>query len=439
MMKVKKICCIFLLLLLLTTTTNLFAITHEKLVMEIAVNNPSLINSRKDIDLAKLDLKDAKAAYQPTVELVIGSLSSMYTTGLGGPDTTYNGLDDTYFNFNLKISQPLYTWDKINTSVDLNKKIMQIQNIQSNNLFKQLKNELETREAAIYYLKEMKTNLVEQEKMTDQLIEIIEESYLNNLVLEQDVLEAKIIAKKIEIGMKELEKEEKSQLSQIIKLTNLKTLTSEDIQYRVDEEKIKNLLKENKNTLIDRATSLSNDNIQTLSILKSVKADETKIAKNSIYWKPDLALQIETSYSGAKFPFVEENYKLKDQGSIDLTIAITSTIWDGGKKLNDIARTKINEEKANVDIIDTKNQIIQNLNNNLYTMELATSNIEYQELNSQIIDKNIENLIQEYNEGYGDKAQVLKAMLEKSSSDLELIQFKLERATSYFTIMYLIN
>jgi hypothetical protein len=72
-------------------------------------------------------------------------------------------------------------------------------------------------------------------------------------------------------------------------------------------------------------------------------------------------------------------------------------------------------------------------------MELATSNIEYQELNSQIIDKNIENLIQEYNEGYGDKAQVLKAMLEKSSSDLELIQFKLERATSYFTIMYLIN
>ncbi len=462
-MKIKKICCISILVMM--CANSVFAITHNQLATQMSFNNPSLVNSRKDIDLAKLDLKDAKATYQPTIELLTsatymvnppigkivvnpedyvngesgtsGSLSSLSALGLEGPITVYQGMEDTYYNFDIKITQPLFTWNKINTSVELYDKVVTIREIQSSSQYKKLLSELEAREAAIYYIKEMKKNLIQQENMANELIQIISEAEKNDLVLDQDVLEVKIKEKQIEVGLKKLEKEEKIQISKIITLTNNKSISTDDIEYQVNEKIITSLLEKNKKELIKKAISTSNENIQILNILKDVKADETTIANNSIYWKPDLALQVETSYSGSRFPLIEKGYYTKDQSALNLTIAIKSTLWDGGKKLNDIARKEINEAKATEDIENTKNQILEAVNENLYTMELDTTNIEFQELNSQIIQKRIDNLTQEYEQGYVDKAQILKAELEKKASDLELLKQKTERATAYFTLRYL--
>ncbi len=462
-MKIKKICCISILIMM--SSNSIFAITHNQLATQMSFNNPSLVNSRKDIDLAKLDLKDAKATYQPTIELLTsatymvnpplgkivvnpedyvngesgtsGSLSSLSALGLEGPITVYQGMEDTYYNFDIKITQPLFTWNKINTSVELYDKVVTIREIQSSSQYKKLLSELEAREAAIYYIKEMKKNLIQQKNMANELIQIISEAKTNDLVLEQDVLEVKIKEKQIEVGLKKLEKEEKTQISKIITITNNKNISIDDIEYQVNEDKISSFLKKNKSELIKKAISTSNDNIQILSILKDVKADETTIANNSIYWKPDLALQVETSYSGSRFPLIEKGYYTKDQSALNLTIAIKSTLWDGGKKINDIKRKEINETKAIEDIENAKNQILESVNENLYTMELDTTNIEFQELNSQIIQKRIDNLTQEYNQGYADKTQVLKAKLEKNASDLEILKQKTERATAYFTLRYL--
>lgn len=462
-MKIKKICCISILIMM--SANSIFAITHNQLATQMSFNNPSLVNSRKDIDLAKLDLKDAKATYQPTIELLTsatymvnppigkivvnpedyvngesgtsGSLSSLSALGLEGPITVYQGMEDTYYNFDIKITQPLFTWNKINTSVELYDKVVTIREIQSSSQYKKLLSELEAREAAIYYIKEMKKNLIQQENMANELIQIISEAEKNDLVLDQDVLEVKIKEKQIEVGLKKLEKEEKTQISKIITLTNNKSISTDDIEYQVNEKIITSLLEKNKKELIKKAISTSNENIQILNILKDVKADETTIANNSIYWKPDLALQVETSYSGSRFPLIEKGYYTKDQSALNFTIAIKSTLWDGGKKLNDIARKEINEAKATEDIENTKNQILEAVNENLYTMELDTTNIEFQELNSQIIQKRIDNLTQEYEQGYVDKAQILKAELEKKASDLELLKQKTERATAYFTLRYL--
>ncbi len=462
-MKIKKICCISILIMM--STNSIFAITHNQLATQMSFNNPSLVNSRKDIDLAKLDLKDAKATYQPTIELLTsatymvnppigkivvnpedyvngesgtsGSLSSLSAIGLEGPITVYQGMEDTYYNFDIKITQPLFTWNKINTSVELYDKVVTIREIQSSSQYKKLLSELEAREAAIYYIKEMRKNLIQQENMANELIQIISEAEKNDLVLDQDVLEVKIKEKQIEVGLKKLEKEEKTQISKIITLTNNKSISTDDIEYQVNEEIITSFLEKNKKELIKKAISTSNENIQILNILKDVKADETTIANNSIYWKPDLALQVETSYSGSRFPLIEKGYYTKDQSALNLTIAIKSTLWDGGKKLNDIARKEINEAKATEDIENAKNQILEAVNENLYTMELDTTNIEFQELNSQIIQKRIDNLTQEYEQGYVDKAQILKAELEKKASDLELLKQKTERATAYFTLRYL--
>ncbi|MDC7236194.1 MAG: TolC family protein [Sphaerochaetaceae bacterium] len=465
-MKLRRKCSISLLLFILTMPS-LFAFTHQQLAMKVMLNNPSLSNSRKDIELAILDVKDAKATHQPTIEfqstgtyminppigkIVVnpedyisgqsgtsGTLSSLSALGLDGPITVYKGMEDTYYNFAIQLTQPLYTWGKINTAVDLYNKVVTIKSIQNSSLYKKLESELEARESAIYYIKLMNQNLEEQILLANELIEIVEDAKENQLVLEQDVLEAKIQAKQIEIGKKKLQKEENTQLSKIAELINDNSINSKSIEYEVNEIEIINIMQTDLDTLIEKTTSINNDNIKILSILKEVDEDQTSIAKDSIYWKPDLALQIDASYSGYRLPLVETGYYTQDSAGLNITIALKSTIWDGGKKLNDIARKKINESKEDLDLIEAKNQIIQTLKDNLYTMELASSKIEYQELNSQIIESKINNLTKEYEEGYTDKTEVLKAKLELKSSELETLQQKAERATSYYTISYLLN
>lgn len=455
------------LFILIMSINNLFALTHEQLTYKLLLNNAILQNSKKDIKLASLDVKDAKAAYQPKVEFLTtstfmvnppigkivvtpedyldgqtgtsGTLSPLSSLGLDGPITVYQGMEDTYYNFDIKITQPLYTWGKINTSVKIYNKIVEIKKIKSNSLSKQLSSELEAREAAIYYLKQMNTNLKEQKEISNELINIVREAYYNNLVVEQDLLEAQIKAKQIDIGIKEIEKEESIQLSQIIKLTNDNNISVEEIEYIFDESKVNSILSNTKKQLIDKSVSLNSDNIKMLNILDEVNKDQIEIAKNSIYYKPDLALQIDTSYSGYRLPLIEKGYYTKDQSSLNISIAIKTTLWDGGKKLNDVIRKNLNEEKSKNEIIIAKNEIAQKVSENLYNLQLATSNIEYQELKAQIIQNNLENLQKEYNQGLIDKTPILKKQLEKKACQINIYKEQINRAQSYFTILYLIE
>jgi len=150
-------------------------------------------------------------------------------------------------------------------------------------------------------------------------------------------------------------------------------------------------------------------------------------------------LQLEASYSGPRFPLIERGYYTQNQAGINVTLAIKSTIWDGGIKLNNIKREKLHSENINQDIIISKNQISQMIMENLSIIEYSNQKIEYQEQNSKIIENKINNLNFEINQGYGNKTDILYKEIEKLNSNFQIINQKLERCISYFTILYLIN
>ncbi len=464
-MKKKKLY-IFIILLFINIIP-LFALTHEELANKILINNPSLVKYKNDISISKLDLKDAKAKKQPTIDFLItstymsnppvgkiivnpedyisgesgtsGTLTPLSAIGLDGPLTVYKGMEDTQYNFKIVLTQPLYTWGKINKSIEIYESLYTLKNKQANIKYKQLLNELEIREASIYYIKEMKENLLLQKEISNKLLDIINQSYKNDLVLEIDLLEAQIKTKEIDLGIAQLKKQEQTQLFKIRELVNDTTIESDDIEYIFNEENIEIINTKNYKELIEIATASSNENIQLLSILKNIKEKELSIAKNDIYWKPDFALQLEASYSGPRFPLIERGYYTQNQAGINVTLAIKSTIWDGGIKLNNIKREKLNSENINQDIIISKNQISQTIMENLSIIEYSNQKIEYQEQNSKIIENKINNLNFEINQGYGNKTDILYKEIEKLNSNFQIINQKLERCISYFTILYLIN
>ncbi len=464
-MKEKKLF-IFLIFLFINIIP-LFALTHEELAKKILINNPSLIKYKNDISISNLDLKDAKAKKQPTIDFLItstymsnppvgkivvnpddylsgesgtsGTLTPLSAIGLDGPLTVYKGMENTQYNFKIVLTQPLYTWNKINKSIEIYESLYTLKNKQANIKYKQLINELEIRESTLYFIKEMKENLLLQIQISNKLLDIINQSFKNDFVLEIDLLEAKIKAKEIDLAIAELEKQEKTQLTKIRELVNDTIIKSDDIEYIFDEKRLEEINNEKSEQLIKLATAASNDNIQLLSILKNIKEKELSIAKNDIYWKPDFALQVEASYSGPRFPLIERGYYTQNQAGINVTLAIKSTIWDGGIKLNEIKREKLNNENINQDILISKNQITQTIMENLAIIEYIDQKIEYQEQNSLIIENKIKNLNLEITQGYGNKTDILYKEIEYLNSELQIINQKLERSISYFTILYLIN
>ena len=54
-----------------------------------------------------------------------------------------------------------------------------------------------------------------------------------------------------------------------------------------------------------KAISENKLTLQMLNQLERVNELSTKIAKESLYWKPDVALQATASYGGSDFPFVD--------------------------------------------------------------------------------------------------------------------------------------
>jgi hypothetical protein len=75
------------------------------------------------------------------------------------------------------------------------------------------------------------------------------------------------------------------------------------------------------------------DNLAILLKLKEVAQLATKISSASVNWKPDFALQTTIGYGGSRFPLLETDWYRQDDYTLNFTVAVKSTIWDGGKKI----------------------------------------------------------------------------------------------------------
>ena len=239
--------------------------------------------------------------------------------------------------------------------------------------------------------------------------------------------------------MKKLKLELNNQLVEIRTLVGNPDLTADDIEFIPDEDMIKDLVESDWNELLAKSLSPTHETFSMLSLLEQVSSQTKEVAQNSLYWNPDVALQVEIAYYGSYFPFIQKGFSEKDDYLFNLTIAINDTIWDGGKAMNDVARKVINENDAYLDKEDARNQIVQKLNEALVQMDYCTSNIEFKELSESFADEKIKQKQSMMDEGYGNETAVLLAKIEKYGYELEALQEKITRVSNYYTVEYLIG
>ena len=186
-------------------------LTFDDLVASLENNNTTLLQSIEDYRTATLDVKDAKANYHPQITYTIAGsyvynhqVMSMSTDSIKNDMTGKkinitspipiqiplddiasqlpNEIDlpipvsDPYFNAQISLVQPIWTWGKVGSSVEMYEEIESARALQIGDTEKRLITELKAYLASLYYLKEIDNVLSELQADSQELVTLAQDS-----------------------------------------------------------------------------------------------------------------------------------------------------------------------------------------------------------------------------------------------------------------------
>lgn len=462
----KKLFCILILInfsIILFSQETVNSYTIDELSNQLKINNSELKILNQEYQQSLIDVKNAKAGLGPTIDLTVSGTyflnppidsivlnvddilnsitwpDSMDIKPSGQYLTLYDGMENTFYSFQLDVTQPIYTWGKLKNAIKLYEKVSEIKQLQISSKEKQLQTELNTRIVSLFYLSQIETLLNTQDEYANRLVKISEDAQKNGILLEQDVLEVKISAQQINITQQEIKEQFFNLLLSIQKMTGNQNLELANINFTPNENIFYEFANRNRDELFSKALNTTQDTFLILENLEQISQYTTKIAQASVYWKPDFALKLSLGYGGSRFPFLEKDWFRQNDYTTNFTLALKTTVWDGGKKINEIKKSKSKEEIAGVNYDDAVLSIKQKLQEQFNVIDLALSKIEYQKLKLQTLDSKIKQQEQLFNSGYGSEQELLQAKIERNTAQIELEQNKLTLAGACSTAAFLCN
>lgn len=458
---------IFPLLIALTNaqTYTTASYTLDSLLTATSQNHPELLKLEEEYRRSLLDVKDAWWSLGPTVDLqasgtymVKPPLGAIYINSddiinaiqwngarprnSGQRIKIYDGMENTLYNFQLDVTQPIFTWGKITNAIKLYSQVSKIKLTQITQQKAQLETELKTRLLSLYYMNRILEILDEEEAYANRMVEVSENAEKSGMLLHQDVVDAKIQAKELEIAKQDLIENVNDQLLELERITGIAELNFDEIDYSFVpalEESFEALLAADPQELESEALSGNQSSMKMLTQLQEVSKTAEKISRGYENWKPDLALQMSGGYSGSRFPFLEPNWKRKDDYSVNISIGLKTTIWDGGKKIRDVSRKVSEKETANINKLDARSTISKTFNSQWNAAQACTMKIEYQDLKIESASSKIDQKQMMYESGYGSETDVLSVKIERCNAQIEKEQQTLARATACLTIEYLMK
>ena len=445
-------------LILLIVSFSIFAepYTYEDLLAIMNVNNLELLTQDEVIKTASLDVKDAKANYSPTIDLqvsgtymvnppsitkddILGIANQIpalesYIPILGGmlPDEI-NIIDKPFmYAAQLNLTQPIFTWGKVTNAVKLYEKILEIRQVEKEDKINSLSVELEGYLGGLYYAREILDLLNKAGEDADRLIEIAQSGYENGVMLIDDYNEARLSKSELDMGITEAEVQIASLMDNLEKTVGV-DMAEEDFTFVPDEAHYYEVAKMDRTDLRVRAVSNANSNIKMASM--SVEAAELgeDIAKGSIYGKPDLALQVGLGYTG----FVGSGWEHSGDYSLNISVGLQTTLWDGGKVLNNIDRSKSQITSANITLENAKSQLSMTLEENFRNMDIAISRINYYQTRNDVLASELETLNKQHDIGYAGESDILQKQIEIYQNQISLLQEKANLMQASLAVEYI--
>ena len=449
------------LLILISTSLLFAAISIEDAEEMMMRNNPDIRSAEEAVVQAGLDLKDSKASFSPTISLsgsftymseplvgpvIMESSDILSQMGLGsysdmasGYVTLYDGMENTMYMGTLSLTQPLITWGKLGKAVDLYKNILTAQSLRKDDTVAQNKAELRIRVWSMKYLEEMEGLVDEAMALSKELVDIAKSSYENGMILRQDWLEAEISSLEVEVKKAELDDNYSSLMEGLRSLIGDYSVSYSDFILPEDESFLYKYRESNLDDLILKATGEDCNNLKAIKNLIGAYTNQKTIADRSLYGIPDFALQAQLTYSSSRLPFIETGWKQNDNNSLNLSIGFKTTLWDGGKAINDVKRAQSNIRSAESQYDSALSQIRVAVTSNYNGMMKNIANIQYQSEKIQNLEMELENIRIGLSYGQNSVSDEKQKMLEIVEAKSNLLASKIALVQNVYTLDYLVG
>ena len=449
------------LLILISTSLLFAAISIEDAEEMMMRNNPDIRSAEEAVVQAGLDLKDSKASFSPTISIsgsmtymseplvgpvIMESSDILSQMGLGsysdmasGYVTLYDGMENTMYMGTLSLTQPLITWGKLGKAVDLYKNILTAQSLRKDDTVAQNKAELRIRVWSMKYLEEMEGLVDEAMALSKELVDIAKSSYENGMILRQDWLEAEISSLEVEVKKAELDDNYSSLMEGLRSLIGDYSVSYSDFILPEDESFLYKYRESNRDDLILAATGEDSNNLKAIKNLIGAYTNQKTIADRSLYGIPDFALQAQLTYSSSRLPFIETGWKQNDNNSLNLSIGFKTTLWDGGKAINDVKRAQSNIRSAESQYDSALSQIRVAVTSNYNGMMKNIANIQYQSEKIQNLEMELENIRIGLSYGQNSVSDEKQKMLEIVEAKSNLLASKIALVQNVYTLDYLVG
>ena len=447
--------------LLLLSSLLYASITMEEAEEMMMRNNPDIRSAEEAVVQAGLDLKDSKASFSPTISIsgsmtymseplvgpvIMESSDILSQMGLGsysdmasGYVTLYDGMENTMYMGTLSLTQPLITWGKLGKAVDLYKNILTAQSLRKDDTVAQNKAELRIRVWSMKYLEEMEGLVDEAMALSKELVDIAKSSYENGMILRQDWLEAEISSLEVEVKKAELDDNYSSLMEGLRSLIGDYSVSYSDFILPEDESFLYKYRESNLDDLILAATGEDSNNLKAIKNLIGAYTNQKTIADRSLYGIPDFALQAQLTYSSSRLPFIETGWKQNDNDSLNLSIGFKTTLWDGGKAINDVKRAQSNIRSAESQYDSALSQIRVAVTSNYNGMMKNIANIQYQSEKIQNLEMELENIRIGLSYGQNSVSDEKQKMLEIVEAKSNLLASKIALVQNVYTLDYLVG
>ena len=436
------------------------------LVAAMDLNNVELNKAREAVIQAQLDTKDAKAGYQPTVDLTLagsymanplikeislaqgefGSIpvinpatGQMVQVPLPNTDIqVFDGMPTFGYSFQLDLQQPIFTWGKISNSVKIFSAVESVRQLQFTSLKKQKIASLKAQITALSFLSQMESLLTHQQEYAQELVTLTEAAQTQGVVLKQAVLEAKTQEALIPLSLQQIRHNKSVILQDLRELTGLPQLDSSQIlhipQAQGFYQDFQELAQKDAALLEVAALNPAQESLAILEKLHQAAEYGRKVASGNIYGKPDIALQVSFGLNGNMEKLFKGESDLKQDLVANVTVGIKTTLWDGGKKLNQLKRSTSQLKDAELDLEQARSAIKLELSRQINAMTMATLKIQYQKLKIQTAQSQLDQKLQLLESGYGSQREVLQARIEKITEEVTLLEEEINLATAACTV-----
>lgn len=437
-------------------------ITYEELRAGMSASSTDIMQAVEDYKSASADLREAKSNLHPQITYTLagsyvynhqvmsvptddfkdikpgdfidaGGFENMIKLNLPDEISLTIPICDPYINASVSLIQPVYTWGKLTSSIDMYEEIEAARALQIGDTEARLDATLKAYLSSLYYLRQVSERLEGMKEDTDQLVQLAEDSSEAGLILSQDAAQARVSARQIDMTLTQVRTQMDTILSQIEVMTGYDNLTADMIDYTPDEDGMRALAQADRAMLEAMATSASQNSMQMLTHMINATQAAKKAADRSMYVVPDIALSVSANYTAPLTSSFIDN----SSWSVTVAVALQGTIWDGGKNLSARDKAESAASSAEISRKEAVNTIKTTLAQNFAAMDLALAQIDYQSANIEMLDSQLELEKTRYEYGAASRQDVLEKQLECAQAEIERLNAFISLAGSAYTVEYL--